>query len=106
MKLKGDKELIDKLKRMDKNVQIKTQQEVLSAIMSIESIAINRSLVDTGNLKASWFHEHEGYKGRVANSAEYANHVEFIYKPMLFPAYETIHPQFISNLESMIKGLS
>jgi HK97 gp10 family phage protein len=90
-----------------------TKKEVTSATLAIESGAIQRSPVDTGNLKSSMAHRFSngGMGGEVFNSSNYGVHVEYgTYKmaaqPFLFPAHEQYMPNFLSNMQAILKKVN
>lgn len=111
MKIKGADDLIRKLAKLDDEVQSKAKKEIESMAVATEGLAVSRTPVDTGNLKASWSYDITGdFEATVYNSANYSLAVEFgtsnqRAQPMLFPAYEELRPKFISNLEDILKGL-
>lgn len=110
IKVDGIDKALKNIQRYSTDVQNGVKKEVASATIAIESGAVQRTPVDSGNAKGSWFadFENNGYTGIVANPVHYVVYLEFgtvkmAAQPMLIPSYEHHIPTFLGNVKKVLK---
>lgn len=111
-KVDGIDKVMNKIRSYESSVQNESKKEIQRATIAIQSGATQRSPVDTGNLKNSNHYNiiNGGWTGEAYNSANYAAHVEYgtwktPAQPFLFPSFENVRGQFISNLERILRDV-
>ena len=106
VEMKGLQKAIKDIKMYELTKQEGVKQIVAKTALLVESEAVSRAPVDTGNLKNSMLVNF--YKGgtsaEISNSALYAPYVEFgtkrmVSQPFLFPAWEASRPDYIESLK-------
>jgi HK97 gp10 family phage protein len=112
--LRGDKEIIQKIKELEKSADKELRKVVEKSSVHVERQAKRICPVDTGRLRSSITHEVKSqdnkHQGRIGTNVEYAPAVEFgtgkqKAQPYLFPALKTSRDFMIGLLAAAIKGL-
>ena len=115
IKLQGDKEVVAKIKELEKRAHKELRTVVEKSAVHIEGQAKRMCPVDTGELRSSLTHKVESqdnkHRGKVGTNTDYAPMVEFgtnkqRAQPYLFPALKTSREFIIGLLAVAIKGLT
>lgn len=103
--LSGLSDAIKKIKAYELTKKEGVQRVIAETAVNIQSEAISRTPVETGNLKGEWNMDirPDGLGAVISNPVEYAPYVEFgtsraKAQPMLFPAFELNRPKYIEDL--------
>lgn len=110
MEMKDLQKALKDIKAWELTKQEGIKQIVAETAIDVESEAVSRAPVDTGNLKNSMlvnFYK-GGMSAEVSNSALYAPYVEFgtrrmAEQPFLFPAWEASRPDYLEALKRELK---
>lgn len=113
VKVEGQKEVIDAIRRAQALIGDGIQKAITAACVEVEKEAKHLVAVDTGRLKQSVTHEvaltaKRTWSGRVGTNVHYGPHVEFGTRrmraqPWLRPAFENKRKLILSIIEQAVK---